>query len=122
MHDDVIGPFALKVGLARAVGAVSRRTGRGGGTTLPDGPPTTAARIGRPVEEPPPMSSMSVRSVPPTSSSTMPGRRRCPERPKSLVPRPSPRPANQAPPRWTIGGTAQSVSTLLMTVGLPNSP
>ena len=35
MHDDVIGPFALKVGLARAVGAVSRRTGRGGGTTLP---------------------------------------------------------------------------------------
>ncbi len=35
MHGDVIGPFALKVGLARAVGAVSRRTGRGGGTTLP---------------------------------------------------------------------------------------
>src|SRR4051812_20700368 len=35
MHDDVLDPFALKLGLARAVGVVSRRTGRGGGTTLP---------------------------------------------------------------------------------------
>ena len=35
MQDDVIGPFALKVAVARAAGAVSRRSGRGGGTTLP---------------------------------------------------------------------------------------
>src|SRR5439155_12065034 len=41
---------------------------------------------------------------------------------ESLVPPPRPRLANQAPPSRTIGGTAQSVSTLLMTVGLPQSP
>ena len=29
MQDDVIGPFALKVAIARAAGAVSRRSGRG---------------------------------------------------------------------------------------------
>ena len=89
---------------------------------LPDGPPTTAARIGRPVDDPPPTVSMSVRSVQPSSISTTPGRFRCPERPKSFVPRPPPRLANHAPPRATIEGTAASVSTLLMTVGLPKSP
>src|SRR2546428_14015115 len=52
----------------------------------------------------------------------MPGLFTCPERPKSFVPRPPPRPANHAPPRATIDGTAQSVSTLLITVGLPQRP
>src|SRR4029450_11378669 len=122
-----------------------------GCTMLPDGPPTTAARIGRPgddppptgsvrgrrgqagpprarggagrpVDDPPPTVSISVRSVQPSSISTTPGRFRCPERPKSFVPRPPPRLANHAPPRATIDGTADSVSTLLMTVGLPKSP
>src|SRR5216117_2283886 len=92
------------------------------GTALPDGPPRTAARIGRPVEEPPPRSSSSALSVVPRGTSTIPGRLTWPERPKSLVPPPPPRLANQAPPSATMDGTAQSVSTLLMTVGLPQSP
>ena len=91
-----------------------------GCTTLPEGPPITTARTG--VSAPPPISSISVRSVHPTSISTTPGRRRCPERPKSLVPRPPPSAAKAAPPRATIGTTAKSVSTLLMTVGLPKRP
>src|SRR5439155_830874 len=91
-----------------------------GWTTLPDGPPITAAPTG--VSPPPPTSSISVRSVQPTSISTTPGRLRFPERPNSFVPRPPPSAAKAAPPRATIGTTAKSVSTLLMAVGLPKSP
>ena len=47
-----------------------------------------------------------------------------PERPKTLVPGDFgvPSPANHAAPRPTMDGMAESVSTLLMTVGLPQSP
>src|SRR5204862_2598218 len=93
-----------------------------GGTRLPDGPRTTAAAMARPLGAPPPSVSMSVRSVQPASSSTTPGRRSCPESPNTLVPYPPPSPANHAPPCSTIDGTAHRVSTLLITVGLPQRP
>src|SRR2546428_13207142 len=80
------------------------------GTALPDGPPRTAARIGRPVEEPPPRSSSSALSVVPRGASTIPGRLTWPERPQSLVPPPPPRLADQAPPPAAVAVTGQNVS------------
>src|SRR5262245_2116997 len=97
---------------------------RAAGTTLPDGPPTSAPLSGRPLVAPPPMSSSSARSVPPVRASTTPGRLIGPDSPNTFVPGAAgvPSAANHAPPRATIEGTAASVSTLLMTVGRPQSP
>ena len=72
---------------------------------------------------PPPRPSTRSRRVAPSSK---PPRARagvsCPERPKHLMPCPRPSPVHQAAPRPTMSGTAKSVSTLLITVGRPQSP
>ena len=60
----------------------------------------------------------------PFLTSTTPGRRMGPERPNTLVPGALgvPSAANQAAPPPTMAGMAESVSTLLITVGLPQRP
>ena len=94
------------------------------GTYAPSGPPTCAARTGRPDRVPPPYSSTSSRSDTPKGSSTMPPCRTLPASWKTWVPRerPVPRDAYAAPPSARIIGTAHSVSTLLTAVGLPHRP
>ena len=60
----------------------------------------------------------------PLRISTTPGRLSEPDSPKTFVPGAFavPRLANHEPPRDTIAGIAASVSTLLITVGLPQRP
>ena len=56
--------------------------------------------------------------------SYVPGRLMCPLQQKSRVPAlfSVPSDLNHAPPRWTMWGRFDSVSTLLTTVGLPYRP
>src|SRR3954470_4408108 len=100
------------------------------GTYAPSGPPTCAARTGRPVSVPPPYASTSSRRLTPKGSSTMPPCLTLPASWKTWVPRdrPVPSPAylcHPGPPSTVslkIIGTAHSVSTLLTAVGLPQRP
>src|SRR5262249_12162395 len=70
------------------------------------------------------ISSSRARNVMPFSTSTTPGRRMGPERPNTLVPGAFGVPSvlNWAAPPSTIDGMADSVSTLLITVGWPQRP
>src|SRR6266566_463838 len=87
-------------------------------------PPPGTTALSRPVPLTPPASSMSWRSVIDTDVSYTPGFFTRPETEYIRVP-PCvlvPSPANHAAPRSMIGGTQQSVSTLLTIVGCPNAP
>src|SRR5205823_4276415 len=94
-----------------------------GPTKVPAAPPSSTAWSGRPSGTPPAISITLLRRVPYGTSYT-PGRSMQPDRQNSRVPvdMPEPAVANAAPPNSTISGTLTSVSTLLTTVGLPNSP
>src|SRR5664280_3617859 len=90
----------------------------------PEGPPDWAALKLRPFGMPPPISSTMVRSEMPIGTSTRPVLRIAPARANTLVPllRPVPMAANHLGPRRRIGATLAHVSTLLISVGLPQRP
>jgi hypothetical protein len=108
---------------SRVASNESSRSSMSGPTNAPAAPPSRIDRSSRPARTPPAMSS-SARSVVPNGTSYRPGRSTEPERQKRRVPvEPSvPRCANARPPSRTMSSTFTSVSTLLMTVGLPNRP
>src|SRR5215470_10839737 len=87
-------------------------------------PPPGTTPLSRPVPLTPPALSMSSRSVIDTGASYTPGFFTRPDIEYIRVP-PCvlvPSPANHAAPCWMIGGTQQSVSTLLTMVGCPKAP
>ena len=90
----------------------------------PDGPPICTALYDRPPGMPPPMSKTISRSGVPIATSTRPVRATLPESANTFVPLLDAVPIdeNHAAPRSTMAGTLASVSTLLMTVGLPKRP
>ena len=108
---------------ARVASMVSGRSRSSGPTKPPAAPPSSTAPSSLPSRMPPARSIRS-RSVGPNSTSYTPGSRTAPDTQKSLRPfDPSlPCAAHAAPPRSRMCGTFTSVSTLLITVGLPNSP
>ena len=111
---------------ARVASKVSGRSSGSGPTNTPAAPPSRMARMasGPRPSLTPPASSMRSRSVAPNSTSYVPGRATWPDRQNSFGPvEPSvPIAAYAAPPIRRRSGTLASVSTLLTTVGLPNSP
>ena len=90
----------------------------------PEGPPVWAALNFRPSGMPPPISKMISRRVMPIGTSTSPVRAILPARAKTFVPLlfSVPIEAYQAPPLRMIGAMLAKVSTLLMSVGWPQSP
>ncbi len=90
----------------------------------PDGPPICTALYALPSGIPPPMSKTTWRIVVPMATSTRPVWVTLPERAKTLVPLlvSVPTAAKASGPIVMRCGMLASVSTLLMMVGLPNSP
>src|SRR5262249_4348832 len=87
-------------------------------------PPPGTTPFSRPVPLTPPAISISCRKVIDTDASYTAGFFTRPDTEYMRVP-PCvlvPSPANHSAPRLTIGGTQQSVSTLLTIVGCPNAP
>ena len=97
---------------------------REAGTQPPDGPPICTALMRRPSAAPPPIFSTMSRNVVPIGTSISPPRRIFPARAKTLVPLllAVPNAANFSAPCRTIQGARASVSTLLISVGLPHRP
>ncbi len=102
---------------------VSRRSRSSGVTNDPAAPPSRIAFSALPPRTPPAISSSS-RSVTPCSTSYTPGRSTQPERQNSRGPVESGVPirAYASPPSVSTSSTFTSVSTLLIPVGLPNTP
>ena len=94
------------------------------GTQPPEGPPICTALMRRPSAAPPPISSTISRRVVPIGTSINPPRRIFPARANTLVPLllAVPKAANFSAPCRMIQGTRASVSTLLISVGLPQRP
>ena len=90
----------------------------------PAGPPVCTALNARPSTMPPPMSNTISRRVVPIGTSTSPVFTTRPARAKTLVPLlvAVPIAANQSPPLRMMGAMLANVSTLLMSVGRPQSP
>ena len=90
----------------------------------PEGPPVCAALKALPPRMPPPISKMISRRVVPIGTSIRPELLILPVRAKTLVPFEVAVPIllNQSPPFRMMTGMFASVSTLLMTVGRPQSP
>ncbi len=101
-----------------------RVSARRAGMQPPDGPPARTALNVRPPLIPPPMSSTISRIVMPIGTSMSPPRLTLPASENTFVPLDFsvPSAANASGPCRKIHGRQARVSTLLMRVGLPQSP
>src|SRR5258708_27593025 len=115
--DPSVAPTALTPSNVRGTSSAS------GPTKDPAAPPSSTARTGRPSRTPP-AASITPRRLTPNSYSYSPGRATQPDRQNSRVPVESLVPiwAKADPPIRRISSTQNSVSTLLISVGLPNRP